>query len=203
MSMNNYICVLGASGLGCIISFVINKNVKDVLEARRAELGISQEVLAERSGISQTLYSDLATGRKDPLSLKSRTLGFFLAALEWDLATFSAQTGIEFNAYMLPQADVKHIPTFSLKTGEVVPSVLTINDSSSDKAFVIENGLRKITFLLNSKASPVDGQRVLLKKCIGSQQTAAVINGLLVTPEGAEKLELDNIHGVIIKEIIE
>lgn len=71
-----------------------------VIKARRAEVVGSQEDLAVRAEISQSLVSQIERGVHNPTSLSVDRFAQFLDALNWSAAEFSAATGIEISGIL-------------------------------------------------------------------------------------------------------
>ena len=67
------------------------------IQARRKELGLTQEALASRSGdlLAQRTISDLERGAINPLHLKAERFYALLRALKWTPEEFAEATGLE------------------------------------------------------------------------------------------------------------
>lgn len=65
---------------------------------RRTQLQLSQELLAEKAGMSQSYYSEVERGARPLPTLTHQKLMALADALEWSLADMQEQTGIDLGA---------------------------------------------------------------------------------------------------------
>jgi SOS-response transcriptional repressor LexA len=92
------------------------------IKKRRQELGMSQEDLAYRSGLSQSTISLIERGIQNPLRLSVGHFYALLRALEWGLHSFVEATGLEIPEAFYSKADalpasVKFVPILGSATG--------------------------------------------------------------------------------------
>ena len=70
----------------------------NAIRGRRAELGISQEELAQRAGMTRTYVGEIETGRRNPALINieklARALGVPVAALFTDYGADYLETGL-------------------------------------------------------------------------------------------------------------
>jgi repressor LexA len=76
------------------------------IKKRRQELGMSQEDLAYRSGLSQSTISLIERGIQNPLRLSVGHFYALLRALEWGLHSFVEATGLEIPEAFYSKVDV-------------------------------------------------------------------------------------------------
>ncbi|GGR11628.1 LexA family transcriptional regulator [Deinococcus ruber] len=111
--------------LGAYYVMPTAKNAKPAwavaLKKRREEVVGSQEELAMRADISQSLVSQIERGVQNPLGVSLERLSRLLQALSWSVNEFSAATGLNLPLMGVPQMQQAHAeyqqqPVYSLSS---------------------------------------------------------------------------------------